>query len=510
MDKIVRAQKGAYYSFGMSCPTCGEPVHLKQGPMRRAHFAHYSNRAKPDCELYHPPSDVINRYRSQGISKRNSLLPKRDSLLCGLFLSHRQDPSEFELSIRIPSLPLNLDLSGSLHLQHKLGLKELAVSQLAKVQNLKVEPSVPLLECAAEEDLLPLSDHINEQISLFGSSMNVFFVSENRGRILFKDEPLEWGGKYWIASEDYISLGEEILAHTEWILRGSLSGWKVYELGLPSTFSSKTFDYIKNIITEFFSRNIRTRRPRAHIVYPLPHHIGDDGAYVYPRSPGTLLLRKTSTKELSVEGPSAVIESVSYQVISEELTLIQGLQLSDRDTTILIGGVEQVIVRVEECELIKPEGIEAESNGLRWSLVSDSKLDQNQLYAQEVKITCGNNRLVKYLEKKNVGLEFEGKTLTLPSNSKKTFLAGAFGEIGQVKSEAHYLPPISVANKESVSSQEKWIINLVRSRYGSHKANLVSNYFSNPIQSNLQKLGDIVTSPLMPYILNSSKANRQS
>lgn len=41
---------------GYVCPRCIEPVHLKSGPDRVAHFAHNWGKAPADCELYHPGS----------------------------------------------------------------------------------------------------------------------------------------------------------------------------------------------------------------------------------------------------------------------------------------------------------------------------------------------------------------------------------------------------------------------------------------------------------------------
>ncbi len=505
---VVRAQRGVYFGYVMSCPTCGEPVHFRQGAMRRPHFAHYSHRAKPDCELYHPPSGVLNRVKSQAASKAESLYPRRDSLLCGLFLSYRQELSTFELSVRIPSLPFSTEQTGSLWIQHKTGLKEFTIAQLSKVHTLTVTPEVPLLECGAERDLLPLSDHINEQTSLFSANMNLFSVSEGRGRMLFENEPLEWGGKYWIVSADSILPPENILAYIECTLRGALANWKVYEVELPSTFNASKFNSVKEGISAFFNRAIRGRRPRACIVHPLPHHIGVDGAYIYPDSPGVLVVQITPSHEISVEGAAESIGNARFRIVTDERVQIEGLRLKDQDITILIDGIEQVVVRVEECCLIQPNGIELTSEDLLWNLVSYVDIKQTDLYAREIRVICSNDRLARYVEEVNEGLQFDGLIGTMPENSEKTVLAEGFGEIRPARSKTDDNLLLVTENQKIGSNMEKWVLNVIRSRYDSRTASMASNFISNPVQSNFQQLGSLLASPLMAYILASSKYKR--
>ncbi len=43
--KIIYPEECNYSSYkklGLRCPSCGEPVHLKQGRKRKPHFAHFS------------------------------------------------------------------------------------------------------------------------------------------------------------------------------------------------------------------------------------------------------------------------------------------------------------------------------------------------------------------------------------------------------------------------------------------------------------------------------------
>lgn len=509
--QIVRAQRGVYFGIGMTCPTCGESVHLRQGKKRRPHFAHYSNRAKPDCEFYHPPLDVIQRSTSQSSINNASLYPKRESILCGLFLVYRTDVSGFELSLRIPSIASDRQLNGTLKILHSTGTKEFTAKQLTKSYTTTVAPKVPLLDCEGDGDLLALSDHIIDQASSFKNGMNMFVVSESRGRFLFKSEPLEWGGRYWVVTDAPIIPPTQVTAHVEWNRRGSLAQWHVYEAELPSTFVSSKYNAVKEALSEFFSRLIRPRQPRAYIVHPLPHHFGLDGAYVYPHSPEVLYIRRTSPHEISVEGPHNLIANVEIVSLADDFIQIKGIQTSSHDLTIQINGIEQAVIRNDVCDLIQPSGLDAYNEEINWDLLVDTTLRQEELFSQEIKVICGSDRLAQYVAKTNEAWVLDGSKVILPINTDKTISAGGFGEIRPVSSKIEDNQGQETVNKNQgiASPKVTWIVSLIRNKYGPQSAAVVSDYIENPSRVNLQKLGPILTSSLMTYIHASSELHQQ-
>ncbi len=502
--EIVPARRGAYSGFGLTCPTCGEPVYLRAGKERRPHFAHYSKRAKPDCEYYYPPPDVLQRFVPRLSSDNSMLFPKRDSLRCGLFLAHRPEPAGFELFVRIPSLVSVGQLNGSLQIQHGRGVKVFAATQLTKAYKVSVSPAVPLLECAGTGDLLALSDHLASQTDSFVHGMNLFAAVESVGRFLFPREPLEWGGRYWVVTDVPVTPPDRVTAVIEWSRRGSLAQWHVYEAELPATLIASRWDAYEKMLAEFFGRSIRPRQPRAYIVHPSPHHLAADGAYVYPQPPEVLYVRRTSNREVSVEGPPDLLADTRVTALADDWVQINGIRLGTQDVAILINGVEQAVIRIEACDLIQPGGLRAHTRETRWDLLMDTPLSSEQLFSQEVRVECGSNRLAEHVAKINEGWILSGAAVTLPENTDKTLSAGGFGEIrpessrlaenqdGEQKAEGWH--------QNSQSPKGTWIDGLIRAKHGPQIAAFVRDFIATPSQGNMQKLGPILTSPLMVYI----------
>lgn len=500
---LVQPVRGAYFGFGLTCPYCGEPVHLKSGHMRRPHFAHYGNRAKPECEFYYPPPEVLRRSVSQLLAKNSTLFSKRDSLRAGLFLAHRSDHSGFELFVRIPSLASVGQLSGSLEIQHGIGVKAFTATQLTRAYTVSVSPTIPLLECDGTGDLAGLADHLMAQTSTFAYGMNFFAITEGGGRLLHTREPLEWGGRYWIVTDVPISPPDKVAEAVEWIRRGSLAKWHVYEVELPSTFIPSQFQATKESLSGFFGRLIRPRQPRAYIVYPSPHHWGTDGAYVYPQSPEVLYVLRTTNHEVSVDGSPDLIADIQIVELADNWIQIAGIQPSTQDVAILINGVEQAVIRVETCGLIQPDGLRACLGEISWSLLEDTPHLPEQLFSREIRIECGSDRLANYVAKIKDSSILDGTAVILPKNTDKTLRAGGFGEIRASAKHAENRDASPEAlnwRNNGQLPQAIWIEGVVYAKYGPQTASLVTDFIADPSQLNLKKLGPIMTSPLMPYI----------
>lgn len=503
--EIVQARRGAYFGFDLRCPTCGEPVLLRAGKERRPHFAHYSNRAKPDCEYYYPPPDILQRLFPRLSSKNSALLPRPDSLRCGLFLAYRSELHCFDLFLRIPSIASVEQLSGILQIQHGMGVKSFSAKQLTKAYIVSVSPKVPLLECTGTGDLFALSDHLLSQTSSFLNCMNLFVATETGGRFMFSQETLEWGKRYWVVTEETVTPNDQLLDIIEWSQSGSLAKWHVYEAKLPATLAASRWAATGQMLAEFFCRPIRPPRPRAYVVYPPPHHIATDGAYIYPQAPDVLYVRRTSNHEVSVEGPADLLADTRVKVLADNWVKINGIRLCTQDVTILIKGVEQVIIRTEACSLIQPSGLRAKTKELSWDIHTETPLSSQHLFSQEIRVECDSYRLAEYVTKINEGWILDGTAVILPENTDKTLIAGGFGEIRQ---ESHCL-----AENQDVGSQEladcrqhrlsprgTWISGLIRTKFGPRMEALVRNFIADPSYCNMNKLGPILTSPLMVYV----------
>ena len=500
---IVQPVRGAYFGFGLTCPYCGQAVYLRSGQTRRPHFAHYSNRAKPECEFYYPPPEVLRRSVSRLLTKNSTLLSKQDSLRSGLFLAHRPVLPGFELFVRIPSLASVGQLSGSLEIQHGKGLKAFTATQLTRAYTVSVSPTVPLLECDGTGDLSGLADHLMAQTSAFAHGMNLFAATASSGRLLYAREPLEWGGRYWIVTDLLISPPDQVTEAVEWNRCGSLAKWHVYEVKLPATLNASQFHTTQESLSEFFGRLIRPRQPRAYVVYPSPHHLGADGAYVYPQSPEVLYVLRTSNHEVSVDGSPDLIAEIQIVALADNWIEIEGIQPSTQDVAILINGVEQAVIRIETCDLIQPDGLRAYSGEISWSLLEDAPLSTEQLFSQDIRIECGSDRLAHYVAKIKEGSILDGTAVILPKNTDKTLHAGGFGEIrlsSKFAENQNSNPKVLKGGNNGQLAKATWIQGVVCTKYGSQTASLVTDYIADPSQLNLKKLGPMITSPLMAYI----------
>jgi hypothetical protein len=437
------------------------------------------------------------------------LFPKRDSLRCGLFLARRPEPAGFELFLRIPSLASVGQLNGNLQIQHGRGVKVFTATQLTKAYMVSVSPTVPLLECTGTGDLLALSDHLVSQTGSFLRGMNLFSAAESGGRFLFAQESLEFGGRYWVVTDVPVTPPNQVAAVMEWRRRGSLAQWHVYEAELPSTFIASRFDANTKMLAEFFGRSIRPRQPRAYVVHPSPHHFAADGAYVYPQAPEVLYVRRTSNRDVSVEGPPDLLADTRVTALADDWVRINGIRLGAQDVAILINGVEQAVIRIEACDLIQPGGLRAYARETSWDLLMDTPLSSEQLFSQEVRVECGSNRLAEHIAKINEGWILDGAVVTLLENTDKTLSAGGFGEI---RLESSRRAENQDTDQEAAGWRQNrqlpkgtWIDGLIRAKHGPQTAALVRDFIANPSRGNLQKLGPILTSPLMVHIRSAAE-----
>lgn len=180
------------------------------------------------------------------------------------------------------------------------------------------------------------------------------------------------------------------------------------------------------------------------------------------------------------------------------------MRLGTQDVTILIDGVEQVVIRAGVCNLIQPDGLQALSGGASWNLLTDKPLTSEQLFLQEVVVECGHSRLAEHVATINKGWIRNGSVVTLPENTDKTLQAGGFGEImldssWLSKNQDNFHESVNWHQKKLLP-KERWIEGLIREKHGPQTASLVRTFMANPNHGNLQKLGKVSTSPLMAYI----------
>lgn len=499
----VPAWRGGMSGFGLTCPSCGEPVRRRAGGERRPHFAHYSHRAKPDCDNYFPSlgSAVITGLGT-GFRAPASRW-KRESLSCGLFLAAAAGRASLSLWLRIPPMNLGTTAVGRLEVQSGLGQRTYQLTDLSTPRLVPLAPQAPLAAIAGFGDLLPLAAELAGQVGAFAADRNLFYADEKGGRFIFSDEQLEWGARYRLLSLHEIAPLQELGSVLSWKPEGKFGGWYSYELTLPSAFIGSKPDLPKGI-AEFLGHRIRSPRPRLYVVDPLPHHVEIGGAYVYPMPPESLLLRRIGSGETSVTASTGTV-ATDISGHGDDWVRVEGLWADACEYAIAIDGIDQVIFRVEPCELFCPAGVSVVSGDLSWDLCADAPLDAHALTARTVNVDCSSARIAAHLARLNDGWVLEGTQLSLPGGSAKDLYAGSFGELRGVVPNSPHMSEESGAAMRALQQSPSvgiicWIEQLVVRDYGSAGVSRVRRYLSNPSQENLYRLGPIMTSRLMPYI----------
>ncbi len=497
--EIVEAQRGNY-SYGLECPYCKEPVYLRSGHDRRPHFAHFSNRAKPDCENYFPSHELSLGVYSQAAHNPIPLI-KKNSLKVGLFLAKRSAPVGFEIFLRLPSLYNGQNgWDGQVVIQHRLGEKTLTPDQLTNVSIVSLSPQTPLFKCYGSGDLIEFAHNLLLQADEFNDEFNIFRAIESGGRAVPKDEALECGATYWIVGSAVLTPPSEVLELIDWTLKGMVSRWYVYETTLPTIFAEHKFSQHQAVLSDFFNRLIKVRKARAFLLHPYPHHIDQDGAYIYPQNPDVIFLKRSSRKVISIEGPQNLIGYARVKELSDDLVKIDGLNLGKEDVIISIDGVEQFLIRSEKCELIQPAGIYAHTETDTWNILQEPPLSRDQINELEVKIKFSNLKLATKIAAINSKLLINEVEIVLESNTEKLFIANGFGRILPESSNSLKSVSNNPNDARHLLGSEVWLYSLTREKFGIRASQLVRDYIESPESKCLSMLGPILQSTLMPYI----------
>ncbi len=184
---------GGMSGFGLTCPSCGEPVRRRAGAERRPHFAHYSHRAKPECDNYFPSQ---GRLAATGLGSGVRLPPsrwKRESLGCGLFLTAEPGQTSLTLWLRIPPMDPETTSAGRLELQSGLGHRTYHLADLSVARLVPMAPQVPLAVVAGVGSMLPVAAHIATQIRAFVAGRNFFYAEEKGGGSSLAMNHWNWG-----------------------------------------------------------------------------------------------------------------------------------------------------------------------------------------------------------------------------------------------------------------------------------------------------------------------------
>jgi hypothetical protein len=482
-------------------------VRRRAGPERRPHFAHFSFRAKPECEYFHPSFDAIHRSvpgRDRGDTDQVS--SKYGG--CGIFLGPSAIAGSHTLLLRLPLLQMESALRGQLEVTTAQGIRTFRVDQLTKRRLIPLMPNSPLGMASGDSDFAALALAINRELSDFDPKLNIFRGSINGSRIVSPGEPLEWGSTYLLLVRDYREPTIEICELLRWRKCSAISSWSVYEARLPRRLMASKA-HLRDEISLFFRRKIETPRPKLAIVSPLPHHFDPDGAYVYHAFPDTILIRRSERLDITPIGRGLRTEEVSVLEHSNEYVSLKFTEPHFSEIEIAIGESRQLLLRKDECDAFRPLGLVASASEVEWNLIEQSPVSDAELFRSVTRIDCRTERLTDYLSKLNPTWARHDFTLSAMKESEKAFNGGAFGSLQRIRKAqcSNEEEPASPGKRTLSPNTALWLQSVITHEFGPQAYIHARRYLFDPSNDNLRLLGPLLYSRWMPHLKAAASNN---
>lgn len=451
LGNLIHASQQRLFSYGLSCPTCGEPVRRRAGPERRPHFAHYSHSAKPECEHYHPswPTDGRQRYFPGGTDKLGQPTGIRSA--SGIFLE-RTEQGSFSLYLKLPQLVIGIATVGEIEIRTGLGIRTYTASQLNRPLYVPVVARRPLAEVAASDDLVAIGMATRSEISRFRESGNFFRMNDTRARLMAPEEPLEWGEKYWLLTSHALRpfaahLGLQVECKEE------RRGWYVYELALATLSPTHS---ASRALAQYLGRAIRAPYARAYFAEPPPHHIELDGTHIFPETTERIVIRRTALARVSIEGITGAI----IGELADEWLEIKNLRVGS--FMVLVEEREALLGRIEECELFQPRGVRLTVGTSSWEIFEP---EAHEIICQGphhgIEIKCPTMRVAERVSlDPNAWLQ-DGTRFTFTGTPPVAIDAENFGSLFWPLEEE---PRVRLDQGEE--ARRAWLEGVIASRYG--------------------------------------------
>lgn len=466
VGELVAASEFGSLRWGLTCPSCGEPVNRRAGPERRPHFAHFSNRAKPDCDNYFPSLGTSGTAITGGSFAQRAVASHR-AIQAGLFLIRDTERRLVELCLRVPEISGGTE-DGVVEIRSGRGSHTYAVAQLVRSRLVPLQPASPAASCVGMGVLVGLAVHLNGAIAEFGNWMNFFAGGENGGRLLVRSEQLEWGETYLVLTPNKLEVPNDASGALQLNAVGRLSNWHVYEAVLASAFASSKSE-AWSAVARFLGREIRKGQPRAHLVHPMPHHIDPDGTFVFDTWPEAFIVRTTADAPVTLESGRGTRATHVTRRTGDGFVYLEDLSIRGSEAVLAIGGRDQFVIRREESGLFAPAGATARTRERSWDVVSCPTIGDVDSEHLSLTVECPSARLASYLAKRNPGWRLDEATFSTLGD-QQDFWGENFGNILAMK-----MPLDSVQVREGSEVQKpqgrcqqraKWIDWLITSQFG--------------------------------------------
>ncbi len=422
LGNLIHAAQRGLFSYWLRCPTCGEPVRRRAGLERRPHFAHYSYSAKPECEYYHPSSGAAVHGSPQPRDEQQATSSSA-SFQGGLFLDRRA--SSYSLYLKLPRVAAEAGGIGELRIWGGLGERTYTASQLQRAQMMPVLLQLPLVKASASGALAYAAEAIKMYVSLFRNVGNYFRVSESGGRLLAPLEPLEWGERYRLLTQEALGsapmdFGIEVECNE------GRRGWIFYELRLPSLAQAGE-DSTREAIGRYLGRTINAPRARVYFVDPPAHHVEPDGTHIFPATTERLVLRRPGGGRVTIVIGEQSVNATRVRDLGDEWCDVTGI--STDEFTVLLDEREELLGRFEACELFRPEGVRVVVGEQAWEIFQPELRDAVQHCSHEVvRIECPSMLVAEQLALEKSAWTRDGKAFTI--RERQSELAADAGNFG--------------------------------------------------------------------------------
>jgi len=306
----------------------------------------------------------------------------------------RAEQGGYLLYLKLPQLPPGTSGAGEIEIRSGLGVRSYTATQLERPRLAPVVAQMPLVEVLAVGDLAAVGAVIRAQLERFRSSGNYFRASEIGGKLLAPNEPLEWGERYRLLTQQPLGpvpKGLELEVEFE----AERRGWYACEIALP-TMSEMESETGREALARYLGRIVKAPRARMYFIEPPPHHIEPDGTHVFPETTKRIVLRRTGHGHISVEGSP---KSIAYAIVRDLAD--QWVEISDMgagDFTVLLDGGEELLGRIEDCDLFQPRGVRVALEDHTWEIFEPGLRKVIwQGFVEGLQIECPSMRVASHL-----------------------------------------------------------------------------------------------------------------
>jgi hypothetical protein len=184
--------------------------------------------------------------------------------------------------------------------------------------------------------------------------------------------------------------------------------------------------------------------------------------------------------------------------------LVNNANLAGGEIAISLNGIDQILLRAQECELFEPPGIAATMGSVLWNLISEIPASVTEITLDGLSVECPSERIAEYIASRNSDWTRIGTELHLKSEGIGNLDAESFGGIRFCTTDSlESSDPRSAAEAQDKFSPARlaWVEGMVLKAFGTKGKIAVQEYLRNPTSVNFLKLGDVRMSPLMPYLM---------